>query len=102
MKIDKLMKYIPRNAKNWIKSHPNIGNLLDRIINGKREIKVFNEIEGMLGADEREHLFLLAKNLKKGSTIVELGCYAGLSTYFLGQGAKISCSMLYSIDPFIH
>jgi predicted O-methyltransferase YrrM len=97
-----LKKLIPKSVKEWIKANPKLENLIDTLMHGKREIVVFNDIKGMMGADEREHLFRLAKNLEKGSTIVEIGCFAGLSTYFLGKGAQISQSKVYSIDPFNH
>lgn len=97
-----MIKYIPRFIKDWIKHHPIVGNTVDKIMYGKREIAVFNDIKGMLGADEREKLFLMAKNLQPGSVIVEIGCFSGLSTYFLGKGAKLSHSKIYSIDPFAH
>lgn len=102
MSMDKFVKIVPKFAKEWVKAHPTIVNFIDRTTHGSRAITVFNEIKGMLGADEREYLFLLAKNLKVGSVVVEIGCFAGLSTYFLGKGAELSRSILYSIDPFAH
>lgn len=54
----------------------------------------------MISPDEREHLYLLARGLEPGSNVVEIGCYAGLSTYFLGMGTRKSDSYVFSIDPF--
>ncbi len=78
--MDMLAKIVPQAVKDWVRSHPAIVNFVDRVMNGHRTITVYNEIKGMLGADEREFLFLLAKILKAGSTRVEIGCFAGLSS----------------------
>jgi len=75
-------------------------NMADSLRHGKREIPVLIGIATMLTADLREELYVAAKGLSHKSTILEIGCYAGGSTYFLGKGAIISDSHVFSIDPF--
>jgi predicted O-methyltransferase YrrM len=45
-------------------------------------------------------LYLWARELPKDSTIVEIGCYAGLSTSYLAKGCLENCGTVFSIDPF--
>lgn len=56
---------------------------------------------GMIRHTEAGMLYKWAKELKPGSTIVEIGCYGGLSTSYLGSGlkGKANCK-IYAIDPF--
>lgn len=57
------------------------------------------DIRGMLSLPEGVTLHKLATSLPQASTIVEIGCYGGLSTAFLLSGAQ-NKTFLYSIDPF--
>lgn len=54
----------------------------------------------MMRYTEGAMLYLWARGLPPGSTIVEIGCYAGLSTSFLSLGASHNGSKIFSIDPF--
>lgn len=72
-------------------------NALDFYVN-HRPIHFYPSIRGMIGLEEKEYLYEQAR--KSHGNIVELGCYAGLSAYFLGMGAKKPGSHVYSIDPF--
>jgi MMP 1-O-methyltransferase len=56
-------------------------------------------IPGMVSLPQCVKLHDLASVLSKNSTIVEIGCYAGLSTAFLIAGSK-NKSTVFSIDPF--
>ncbi len=60
------------------------------------------KIKGYLKYREGLALYQLAKGLPRRSTILEIGCYAGRSTYFLAKGALESGSVVNSIDPFDH
>ncbi len=91
-------RVLPPKVKERL-TYPRILDWPDYVLN-KRSIHVFPDIEGMVSPDEREYLYLLAKGLDRASNIVEIGCLQGLSTYFLGMGAKVSGSHVYSIDPF--
>ena len=96
------LRQLENFVKDWIIDRPSLANMADTLLIGrKRDIPVFTEILTMLNRDEREYLFRLAKdnNPEKGA-IVEIGCYAGGSTYFLGKGAQLSGSHVYSVDPF--
>jgi len=79
---------------------PLAGNIYDRIINGKRSISIYTGLYTMLSLRERELLFDLAKRYSREGNILEIGCYAGGSTYFLAKGAAINNSKVFSIDPF--
>ncbi len=56
---------------------------------------------GMLRHTEAAMLFVWARQLPAGATIVEIGCYGGLSTSYLAAGVrgKANCKV-YAIDPF--
>lgn len=56
---------------------------------------------GMIRHTEAGMLYTWARNLPAGSTIVEIGCYGGLSTSYLAAGlkGKANCR-IYAIDPF--
>ena len=56
---------------------------------------------GMLRHTEAGMLYLWARELPPGSTVVEIGCYGGLSTSYLAAGIKgKQGSMVYAMDPF--
>jgi predicted O-methyltransferase YrrM len=56
---------------------------------------------GMLRHTEAGMLYLWARALPQGSTIVEIGCYGGLSTSYLAAGIRGKRgSMIYAMDPF--
>jgi hypothetical protein len=86
-------------AREWLRKHPDVHNWLDQLLYD-RAIPIYNDITTMIPPELREYLFLLASGLNKGGNIVEIGCYAGGSTYFLGMGARKSGARVYSIDPF--
>jgi len=54
----------------------------------------------MLSLPEGVVLYKITNSFKKGSIIVEIGCYGGLSSAFMLAGAKKKSTVLYSIDPF--
>jgi predicted O-methyltransferase YrrM len=55
---------------------------------------------GMIRHTEGAMLYLWASHLAPGSTVLEIGCYAGLSTSYLAAGCQKNGSKVYSIDPF--
>jgi hypothetical protein len=55
---------------------------------------------GLLSRHEGVALFKLAKSLPPNAVMVEIGCYGGLSSAYLLEGAKKSGAFLHSIDPF--
>ena len=55
---------------------------------------------GMIRHSEAGMLYLWSKAMKPGTTIVEIGCYGGLSTSYLASGIKDKGCKLFSIDPF--
>lgn len=60
-----------------------------------------SEYGGMIRHTEAAMLYRWARCLKPGSTIVEIGCYGGLSTCYLAKGLRQNQdSRLFSIDPF--
>ncbi len=85
---------------DFINNFPLIGNLFYFLIKGKKEVGPFNGIYTMLSLRERLLLFKLAKEYSKVGKILEIGAYAGGSTYFLAKGASINNSQVISIDPF--
>jgi len=60
----------------------------------------FSVFPGLLSRREGIALFKLARSLPDSGLMVEIGCYAGLSTAFLLEGAKKNKAFLYSMDPF--
>jgi hypothetical protein len=54
---------------------------------------------GLLSQQEGITLFKLVRKLLNNAVIVEIGCYGGLSSAYLLEGAKKG-AFLYSIDPF--
>jgi predicted O-methyltransferase YrrM len=56
-----------------------------------------DKIDGWLSKVEGQLLFLLAKNLKNDSIILEIGSYKGRSTACLALGSH--ANSVYSIDP---
>lgn len=92
---------LPTDLKESIKSHSKLANILDMLAHMRvREIAPYNNFHTMLSPNEREYLFRLAATNNPSHAIVEIGCYAGGSSYFLGKGAEKSGSIVYTIDPF--
>lgn len=59
----------------------------------------FDRTEGMVSFDEAVLLFCLASEVRNGC-IVEVGCYRGRSSVFLGRGSLDGANVpVYSIDP---
>ena len=54
----------------------------------------------MLRYSESAMLYIWARRLAKNSTIVEIGCYAGLSTLYLAKGSRFNHCYIFTIDPF--
>ena len=76
-----------------------------RFVSGQDKVDLWpttnaGRIRGSLAPEEKWLLYNLATQLPEESTIFEIGCFGGLSTYFLGKGAEISDSQVYSVDPF--
>lgn len=94
-----IKRLFPRSVKDWVKTHPGIANPIDMFLNNEKAPMNTN-ILTMVTHDERRYLFELAKQLSQGQTVLEIGCYAGGSTLFLGRGAEQSGAQVYSIDPF--
>ncbi len=105
-----IAKLVPAPIKAAIRKNPVLADKLKGIVLGfdltvdsvlhRREIFLYNGIETMLSPGEREHLFTLARETNHGSSIVEIGCYAGGSAFFLGKGAERSSAHVYCVDPF--
>jgi len=55
---------------------------------------------GMLRHSEAGMLYRWAQRLPANSTVVEIGCYGGLSTCYLAKGCLKNGSRVVSIDPF--
>jgi predicted O-methyltransferase YrrM len=55
---------------------------------------------GMIRHTEAAMLTKWAGEIPEGGTIVEIGCYGGLSTSYLCLGASRRRGRIYSIDPF--
>ncbi len=101
MDLNRLKVLFPSSVKSWVKIHPSIANIVDILLNlRRREILPYTDIFTMMSANEREYLFRLARANDAANAIVEIGCYAGGSAYFLGKGAELSGSRVYSVDPF--
>ncbi len=55
---------------------------------------------GMLRHSEAGMLYLWARALPPGATIVEIGSYGGLSTSYLAKGCREKGGRVFGIDPF--
>ncbi|MDA7614023.1 class I SAM-dependent methyltransferase [Verrucomicrobiales bacterium] len=55
---------------------------------------------GMIRHTEAGMLYEWASEVPQGGTIVEIGCYGGLSTSYLVKGTESRDVRIYSIDPF--
>ena len=100
--VEKIKSYFPSELKGIFLSHW-YGNIIDFGLNGfrLRKIPVCVNIPAMLSPSEREFLFRLGReNNPNNGAVVEIGVYAGGSSYFLGKGSQISGSMVFGIDPF--
>ena len=61
--------------------------------------RCFNRTDGMISFDEAVLLYFLAKITFAGC-IVEIGCYRGRSTTFLGRGSMDGAKVaVYAVDP---
>lgn len=110
MGILKLSPLIPEPVRAVIREKPALAEKLansavdfDIILDGllhRRAISLRNGIPTLLMHPEKEYLFKLAETTNHGGSIVEIGCYAGGSAYFLGRGAEISGIHVYCVDPF--
>ena len=57
-----------------------------------------DRVKGFMGADEGNALYELGKSMSPKGPCLEIGCYCGLSTIYIGCGVKESQGILYSID----
>lgn len=55
---------------------------------------------GMIRHTEAGMLYRWAREVPPGGVVVEIGCYAGLSTSYLVKGTEKSRAQIYAIDPF--
>ena len=55
---------------------------------------------GMIRHTEAGMLFKWASKVPTDGTIVEIGCYGGLSTSYLVRGSQAPKAKIFSIDPF--
>jgi predicted O-methyltransferase YrrM len=79
-------------------SRPVYHNLMG-LLHGRKYNK--KDYGGMIRHTEAGMLYKWASDLPKGSVVVEIGCYDGLSTSYLAAGiARKSGSMVYAMDPF--
>jgi predicted O-methyltransferase YrrM len=67
-------------------------------LHGHRFAKYANG--NMMRHTEAGMLYAWARELPPKSTIVEIGCYGGLSTSYLAEGCKANGSRIVSVDPF--
>jgi predicted O-methyltransferase YrrM len=61
-------------------------------------LKGLDRIEGFLSLNEAAALYRFAASLHRNSTIIEIGCWKGKSTYCLAKGLRLG--KIYVIDPF--
>lgn len=78
-------------------SRPLYHNLMG-LLHGYRFDK--NAYGGMIRHTEAGMLTRWASQVPTGGTIVEIGCYGGLSTSYLLTGLKKNGGKIYAIDPF--
>src|SRR3989344_2427538 len=71
--------------------------MIDSWENSFRKI---NRIQGLLVPGQEKFLYDAAAQLKRGSTIVEIGSFKGRSTACLGLGSKNKNTRIYAIDTF--
>jgi predicted O-methyltransferase YrrM len=74
-----------------------VHRLLKRLI--MLEIKAYRDIDGWLSYNEATALYLLSKLMPPRTTIVEIGCWKGKSTYCLAKGLPKNGEII-AIDPF--
>jgi len=60
-----------------------------------------DRIAGWLTRDQARDLWVAARNLVPGSTVVEIGSHQGRSTVALASAARESASTVVAIDPFV-
>jgi len=63
-----------------------------------KRISEFKNIDGWLTDNEAYGLYSIAKKIKSGGVIVEIGSWKGKSTYCLAKGLRYG--KLFAIDPF--
>lgn len=68
------------------------------LLHGRRFSK--GRYGGMIRHTEAAMLYHWARKLPPRSTVVEIGCYGGLSTSYLALGCKENDSKIFAIDPF--
>jgi predicted O-methyltransferase YrrM len=78
-------------------SRPFYHNLMG-LLHGRRFARA--PLGGMLRHTEAGMLYQWARQLPRRSLIVEIGCYAGLSTRYLASGCRRNESRVVAIDPF--
>lgn len=79
-------------------SRPVYHNLMGVLFGHKYDKKKYG---GMIRHTEAGMLYNWAKQLPEGATIVEIGCFGGLSTSYLARGIKgKKNSKIYAMDPF--
>lgn len=61
---------------------------------------LIDSVEGYLSAGQERWLFLTARGLRDGATIVEIGTYKGRSTASIGLACVGTSKRLFSIDTF--
>jgi len=64
-----------------------------------QKIKKSERIQGWLTKNESIELFNISRMLPHNSTVIEIGCWKGKSSYCITSGLK-SGSKLFVIDPF--
>ncbi len=90
--------FAPRGPKFWYGfSRPFYHNLVGLLHGHRFDKQAFG---GMLRHSEGAMLYRWASMLPKNGTIVEIGCYGGLSTCYLALGARQSGAHVIAIDPF--
>jgi predicted O-methyltransferase YrrM len=78
-------------------SRPVYHNLAGMIYGHKFDKAVYGS---MIRHTEAAMLYLWARQLPPNSTIVEIGCYGGLSTSYLATACMLNQSHVHAIDPF--
>jgi len=90
--------YRARGPKAWGGFSRPIFHNLAGILYGHRFDKA--GYGGMIRHSEAGMLYLWAGKVPTEGTIVEIGCYGGLSTSYLALGSERGRARIYSVDPF--
>ncbi len=90
--------YSTASPKIWYGFSRPIHHNIQGLLFGHRFSK--SDYGGMMRHTEAAMLSRWAGEVPEGGTIVEIGCYGGLSTSYLLMGSRRNRARIFSIDPF--